>query len=181
MKDFSPNQATASSALTSHYEQAFENWLTDNHIQHIKVDEHKKVAFGRSKIKSFDFLLYPRNGQIVIAEVKGRLFKGTSFAKLTGFECWVTAEDIDGLTTWQEIFGQGHLAVFVFAYKIENIDVDFDGREAYDFDHNKYIFFAVKLDDYRKFMKRRSPKWKTVTLPADKFRQCTIQMQDLLF
>lgn len=171
MKDFSPN----------HYERAFENWLTVNHIQYTSVDEHKKAVFGRSKIKSFDFLLYPRNGQVIIAEVKGRLFKGTSFAKLTGFECWVTAEDIDGLTKWQEIFGLGHLIVFVFAYKIENIDVDFDGRDVFNFDAYRYIFFAVKLDDYRKFMKRRSPKWKTVTLPADKFRQCVMQLQNLLF
>jgi len=173
-KDFSPN----------HYERAFENWLIDNRIQYIAVDDQKRAAFGRSKIKSFDFLLYPRNQQrslqVIIAEVKGRLFKGTSFAKLTGFECWVTVEDIDGLTKWQEVFGQGHTAVFVFAYKIENIDVDFDGREVYNFDANRYVFFAIKLDDYRKFMKRRSPKWQTVTLPADKFRQCAVQMQNLL-
>jgi len=185
MKDFSPN----------HYERAFENWLVDNRIQYIAIDDQKRAAFGRSKIKSFDFLLYPHNQQssshpatarsavtrAIIAEVKGRLFKGTGFAKLAGFECWVTAEDIDGLTKWQGVFGPGHKAVFVFAYKIENIDVDFDGREVYDFDANRYVFFAVKLDDYREFMKRRSPKWQTVTLPADKFRQCAVQMQALLF
>jgi len=170
MKNFSPN----------HYERAFENWLIDNRIQYIAVDDQKRAAFGRSKIKSFDFLLYPRNQQIIIAEVKGRKFKGTSFAKLTGFECWVTTEDIAGLAKWQEVFGTAHLAVFVFTYRIENIDVDFDGRDTYEFDANRYVFFAVKLDDYRRFMKRRSPKWQTVTLPADKFRKCAIQMQSLL-
>ena len=171
MKDFSPN----------HYERAFENWLIDNRIQYIAVDAQKRAAFGLSKIKSFDFLLYPRNQQIIIAEVKGRAFKGTNLAKLTGLECWVTTEDIEGLAGWQQVFGPGHIAVFVFAYKIENIDVDFDGRDVYDFAHNRYIFFCVKLDDYSKFMKRRSPKWQTVTLPADKFRQCAVQMQKLLF
>jgi hypothetical protein len=170
MKDFSPN----------HYERAFENWLIDNHIQYIAVDEHKRAAFGRCKIKSFDFLLYPHNQQVIIAEVKGRLFRGTSFAKLTGFECWVTAEDIDGLTKWQEVFGQGHTAVFVFAYKTENIDVDFDGRDVYDFDANRYVFFAIKLDDYQEFMKCRSPKWQTVTLPADKFRRCAVQINEIV-
>jgi hypothetical protein len=176
MKDSAPN----------HYEKAFENWLIDNHIRYIAVDEHKRAAFGRCRIKSFDFLLYPPNGQIIIAEVKGRAFKGTTFAKLAGFECWVTTEDIDGLMKWQDTFsagrlmaGQGHTAVFVFAYKIENIDVDFDGRDVYDFDAKRYVFFAVKLNDYRAFMKRRSPKWQTVTLPADKFRQCAIQLQQL--
>ena len=135
MKDFSRN----------HYERAFQSWLIDNHIQHTAIDEHKRAAFGHSKIKSFDFLLHSRNQQIIIAEVKGRKFKGTSFAGLAGFECWVTTEDVDGLTKWQEVFGPSHTAVFVFAYKIENVDVDFDGHEVYDFDANRYIFFAVKL------------------------------------
>ena len=171
MKDFPRN----------HYEQAFEGWLIDNSLQYIAVDEHKRAAFGRLKIKSFDFLLYPRSRQIIIAEVKGRKFKGTSFAKLTGFECWVTADDIAGLTRWQQVFGPSHTAVFVFAYRVENIDVDSDGRDFYDFDANRYIFFAVKLDDYREFMKVRSPKWQTVTLPADKFRECAAEMQTLLF
>ena len=170
MKSFSLNQ----------YERAFENWLIDNHIQYVLIDEHKRAAFGRSKIKSFDFLLYPRNQKIIIAEVKGRKFKGTSFAKLAGFECWVTTDDVEGLTMWQGVFGPSHTVVFVFAYKIENVDVDFDGRDVFDFDSGRYVFFAVKLDDYRRFMKRRSPKWQTVTLPADKFRQCAVQLQELL-
>jgi len=165
----------------NHYERAFGNWLIDNHIQYIAVDEQKRAAFGRSKIKSFDYLLYPHNQQIIVAEVKGRKFKGTSFAKLAGFECWVTADDVDGLARWQQVFGPDHTAVFVFAYRIENIDVDFDGRDVYDFVQDRYVFFAVKLDDYRRFMKRRSPKWQTVTLPADKFRKYAVQMQSLLF
>lgn len=165
----------------NHYERAFENWLIDNRIQYVLVDEQKRASFGHSKFKSFDFLLYPKNQQVVIAEVKGRLFKGTSFEKLTGFECWVTTEDIEGLTAWHDVLGSGHLAVFVFAYKMQNIDIDFDGRSTYDFDSNKYVFFTVKLSDYRKFMKRRSPKWRTVTLPAENFRQSAVQMQNLLF
>ena len=170
MRDFAPN----------HYERAFENWLRDNHIQYTAVDEQKRATFARSRIKSFDFLLYPANGQIIIAEVKGRSFKGTSLAKLTGLECWVTTEDVDGLTRWQQVFGPEHQAIFVFAYKIENVDVDFNGRDFYDFDRNRYIFFCIRLDDYRRFMKRRSPRWQTVTLPADKFRRCAVQLQDIL-
>jgi len=166
------------------YEKAFKNWLRDNRIQFIPVDERKRAAFERAKIKSFDFLVYPAGwsapAEIIIAEVKGRKFRGTSFAKLAGFECWVTADDIDGLAKWQKVFGRGHLAVFVFAYKIENIDVDFDGRVDFELDGNRFIFFAVTLDDYRSAMKLRSPKWKTVTLPAAKFREYAVQIEDLL-
>jgi len=170
MRDFSPN----------HYERAFENWLIDNRIQYILVDEHKRAAFSHSKIKSFDFLVYPHNGQVIIAEIKGRKFEGTSLAKLACLECWVTIDDVEGLSRWQQVFGSGHQALFIFAYKLEKIDVDFDGRDIFDFDANRYVFFCIKLEDYQSFMKRRSPKWQTVTLPADKFRKCAVQLTELL-
>ncbi|MHC4622086.1 MAG: HYExAFE family protein [Planctomycetota bacterium] len=164
----------------NHYERAFENWLIDNHVQYVSGEEHKKKAFSRLQVKSFDFLLYPPNQQIIIAEVKGRSFKGTTLAKLAGLECWVTAGDVEGLARWQEVLGPTHTAVFVFAYKVENVDVDFDGRDFYDYSGRRYIFFGVRLDDYRRFMVRRSPKWRTVTLPAEDFRQCAVQVQQLL-
>ena len=106
MRDLAPN----------HYERAFESWLRDNHIQYVAVDEQKRATLARSKIKTFDFVLYPPSGQIIIAEVKGRLFKGTSLAKLAGLECWVTTDDVDGMTNWQKIFGPTHTAAFIFAY-----------------------------------------------------------------
>ena len=163
----------------NHYEKAFAHFLIDNHIQFTAVDEKKRAEFGSRKLKSFDYLLYPPNQPIIVAEVKGRKFKGTSFAKLAGFECWVTAEDVYGLAEWQKIFGNSHAVAFIFAYKIENVDVDFDGREVYDFGGGRYIFFCVELGDYQKYMKVRSPKWKTVTLAADSFRRCAVQIQQL--
>ena len=170
MKDFSKN----------HYELAFENWLIDNQIKYTSIDEHKQSTFTTGKVKSFDFLVYPREKPIIIAEVKGRKFTGTSLEKMTGFECWVTAEDVDGLVKWQEVLGPGYQAVFVFVYLIKNIDVDFNGVDVFDFNTDRYVFFIVKLNDYCSSMKRRSPKWQTVTLPADKFRQCAIQISEFL-
>ena len=58
--------------------------------------------------------------------------------------------------------------------------MDFDGRDIYDYAGRRYIFFAVRLDDYRRSMVRRSPKWRTVTLPAEDFRRCAVQVQQLL-
>jgi hypothetical protein len=170
MKDSFPN----------HYERAFENWLIENRISYEAVDEHRRAAFGHAGVKSFDFLLYPREGRTIIAEVKGRTFKGASLSGLTGLECWVTTEDVDGLLKWQKALGPGHQAVFIFAYLARNVDVDFDGRDVFEFDANRYAFFCIRLDDYRRFMKRRSPKWQTVTLAADKFRQCAVQLEEFL-
>jgi len=168
------------SRTLNHYERAFENFLIVNSLHYVMVDEHKRTAFSHSSIKSFDFLLYPPNQEIVIAEVKGRSFKGTSFANLSGFDCWVTMDDVNGLSYWGEVFGSEYTVVFIFAYRIKNVDVDFDGRDVFDFDGDRYIFFALKLSDYKTHMKLRSPKWRTVTLPADKFRSCAIQLQDLV-
>lgn len=170
MKDFSPN----------HYERAFENWLLDNRIPYIRADESRRSYFGQSDIKSFDFLVEAANGRRIIAEVKGRTFKGTSPPKLAGFESWVTEEDVESLGRWQEILGDGHQPVFVFAYRIEKIDVDFDGMEILDFDDSRYLFFCVKLEDYCRFMKRRSPRWQTVTLPAEKFREIAMHINEYI-
>ena len=108
MKDYSPN----------HYERAFENWLKDNRIQYASADEHKRGMVSQCKVKSPDLLVYPSDGRTIIAEVKGRKFRGTSLEKLTGFECWVTRGDVDGLGKWLGVMGAGHEAVFVFAYRI---------------------------------------------------------------
>ena len=169
MKDFSAN----------HYESAFENWLIDNHIRYLPVNSYKRKAFSRSKIKSFDFLVCPNNTQTIIAEVKGRKFNGTSLAKLAGFQCWVPTDDIDGLCQWQKILGPAYAAAFIFVYRIEKVNVNFDGRRIFDFDDSRYIFFYISLEDYQLYMKRRSPKWSTITLPADKFRKCAVQRDEL--
>ena len=99
---------------------------------------------------------------------------------MAGFECWVTIGDVDGLDKWQQIFGDGHKAAFVFVYRIENIDVDFDGMDVLEFDDSTYFFLSVTLENYRRFMRRRSPRWQTVTLPARKFRETAMQISDLL-
>jgi len=164
----------------NHYERAFANFLSDNKIRYIAVDEQKRAALGKSNLKSFDYLLYPANQPIIIAEIKGRTFSGKSFVKLAGFECWVTTDDVDGLAAWQQIFGPSHSAAFIFAYRIKSIDVDFDGRSIYEFKGQTYIFFCVKLADYIRYMKQRSPKWKTVTMSAENFRTCAVQLQNLL-
>ena len=179
--------------LPNEYEQAFENWLIDNRVQYVAVDQRKRRVFARSRIKSFDFLLYPSNDSgPVIVEVKGRKFRGSSLAGMTGFDSWVLMEDIRGLIRWEQIFGvtgQGcterfdsecFTAWFVFAYKFEKVDVENDGSEIYEFDGRQYTFYGVRLDNYREFMRVRSPRWQTVVLPADKFREFAVPVRKLL-
>ncbi len=169
------------------YEWVFGNWLAENRVGFVPVNQQKRSLFSRSRIKSFDFMLYPEGSGPIIAELKGRLFKGRSLAKMTGLECWVNIEDVRGLLGWEKALDvggrDGHLrgtAWFIFAYKLENIDVETDGKDIYEFGQGRYVFYAIKAEDYRKFMKVRSPRWKTVTLAAAKFRELAVPAGDLL-
>lgn len=164
----------------NHYERAFENWLIDHCVSYTRADEHKRLGPARGSVKNFDFLLHTGSERRIIAEVKGRTFKGTSVAELKGFDCWVTRDDVEGLQMWQRALGDDHRAAFIFAYRVVNVDVDFDGRDTLLLGQDRYLFLAVRVDDYARHMKRRSPRWQTVTLPAEKFREVAIDLATLL-
>ena len=166
----------------NHFETAFENWLIENRVQYVQVDQRKRAYFARTKIKSFDFLLYPArlNAETLIAEVKGRTFRGKSLARLGGLQCWVTMEDVRGLLRWEEVFGKDHAGMFVFVYELANIDVDADGRSVFECEGKRYFFAGIKLSDYSSCMRQRSPRWQTVMLGAADFRRCATDLTALL-
>ncbi|MCD4830912.1 MAG: HYExAFE family protein [Anaerohalosphaeraceae bacterium] len=167
------------SPASNHYARAFASFLKDNFLKYIPVDQQKRAVFAQSSIKSFDYIFYSFSGQPWLAEVKGRKFKGKTFANLANLQNWVTAGDIQGLGKWSKVFGPTQKAVIVFVYCLENIDVDPDGREIYEFGNKRYIFIAAKLEDYCKFMTPRSRKWDTVSMPAEAFRQCAVSLEKL--
>ena len=45
-----------------HYEAAFEAFLREKGIPYVAVDEAKKALFANAKLKSFDFVVYSKNG-----------------------------------------------------------------------------------------------------------------------
>ena len=92
----------------NHYERAFESWLKDNGIQYLLVDQQKRTAFSKSKIKSFDFLFYTPDSKAYIAEVKGRKFSGKTFTAFGSLANWVTIDDVKGLENWVKIFGKNY-------------------------------------------------------------------------
>ncbi len=164
----------------NHYERAFENWLIDHQIKYVRADESKRIGTYQRSVKNFDFLLYGTSGQCVIAEVKGRTFNGTDVVGLKGFDCWVTSDDVTSLETWRRVLGPNHEAAFVFAYRVTKVDVDFDGRDVLHNGPDKYLFLSVRVDDYRRSMRCRSPKWATVTLSAAMFRKVAVDLSGLL-
>ena len=149
-----------------HYEAAFEAFLRTRGIPYVAVDEAKKALFANARLKSFDFVVYSKNGPNLLIDVKGRQCRDRSSRK--GFETWATQRDIEDLMQWEQVFGEGFKAVLAFMYWIDPPLAPEPGM----FQHRDkwYWLFGIDLSEYRNSMRRRSVKWETVALPAEEFR-----------
>jgi hypothetical protein len=150
-----------------HYEAAFEAFLRDKGIPYVAVDEAKKALFANAKLKSFDFVVYSPNGPNLLIDVKGRQRRESSAKR--SFESWTTERDVDDLLQWEQVFGEGFRAVLAFVYWIEAPLTPEPGM--YTHRDRWYLLMGVDLSEYRTHMRRRSPKWETVSLSVNDFRQ----------
>ena len=159
-----------------HYEAAFESRLRALGIPCVAVDEAKKAVFANARLKSFDFVVYSKRGANLLVDVKGRQMR--SSAGEGSFQTWATQQDVDDLLQWQEVFGGNFRAILVFVYWIDTPLV----AEAGMFEHDGrwYWAFGVELTEYRQYMRRRSAKWETVSLPIADFRSIARPIDDWL-
>ncbi|HEY7089368.1 MAG TPA: HYExAFE family protein [Tepidisphaeraceae bacterium] len=150
-----------------HYEAAFEEFLRSKGIPYVAVDEAKKALFANAKLKSFDFVVYSKNGPNLLIDVKGRMRRPGSSRR--SFESWTSQRDVEDLLQWEQVFGEGFRALFAFIYWIEAPLTPEPGM----FEHRDrwYLLMGIELSEYRNHMRRRSPKWETVCLGAEDFRQ----------
>ncbi|HEX2971346.1 MAG TPA: HYExAFE family protein [Tepidisphaeraceae bacterium] len=149
-----------------HYEAAFEAYLRDHGIPYVAVDEAKKALFSNAKLKSFDFVVYSKNGRNLLVDVKGRQLRGK---KSNGsYQTWATEQDVADLLQWQQVFGEGFTAVLMFAYWIDPPLTADAGM--FQFKDRWYLLMGVGLVEYQEHMRRRSVKWETVALPQADFR-----------
>ena len=170
-----------------HYERAFERYLRRHRIPYVSIDEAKKALLpeparfavahpedeSTRALKSFDFVVYAPDANFLV-EVKGRKvpksIHGTtrSTARL---ESWVTQDDVFSLQTWQSLFGHGFCAVIVFLYWCQTEPPDALFQETFVSDNRWYALRAVTIDDYAAHMRTRSPRWRTVHLPAKDYER----------
>lgn len=150
-----------------HYEAAFEAYLRERGIPYVAVDEAKKALFADAKLKSFDFVVYSQTGPNLLIDVKGRQFRGATGKG--SYQSWTTERDVADLMQWQQVFGEGFKAVLTFIYWVDPPLMPEPGM----FEHRDrwYLMMGIDLGEYRDHMRRRSPKWETVCLSADDFRQ----------
>lgn len=155
-----------------HYEQAFEAYLRSRRIPYIAVDEARKTLLPADQplpsIKSFDFVVsgldVPTTRRLV--DVKGRLFK-----RGRQYQNWVTLDDIDALGYWERILGNGFVGTFVFIFALEQQPPDALFEAVFGHAGRWYAMREITLADYRRAMRPRSPKWRTVHLSGADFEQ----------
>lgn len=165
----------------SHYDQAFEQYLRAKQIPYVRVDDARRALFGDehnpSSRKSFDFVVYSSIGPNLLIDVKGRKHTGRSARSLDN---WVRQADIDSLAQWETIFGDDFLGAFAFLYRCDAQPPDALFREVFQFGDRWYALLAIRLEDYRQHLKRRSGKWKTVNIPTRRFAELAAPLRDLL-
>lgn len=154
-------------------------------------------------LKSFDHVLYGE-GLNLIVDVKGRKIAGRkSNPKPAGdigdtegtsaprrrqrggsrpapsrLESWVTMDDVESLCTWQHLFGDSFSAAFVFVYWCDEQPSAALFEEIFAYQGRWYAVRAVELGSYKSQMKVRSPRWRTVHVPAAAFEQISGPLVD---
>jgi hypothetical protein len=154
----------------NHYEAAFEAYIRAMRVPCVAIDEAKRALSGEDRVKSPDFLLYPRMGPNLVVEVKGK--QGKNARGRRPWENWVTTDDLEGLARWQTLFGPGFRPILAFVYAEPPPTFGLPpGDGAFAFRGRLYRFWAVGLDQYVAHLRSRGPAWKAVAMARAEFRR----------
>lgn len=170
----------------SHYETAFEACLSARGTPFVAVEDVRPSLRGRLGIKTFDYIAYPADGVGWLLDVKGRKsVPGRSGGADWRQKTWVTRADVEGLAQWQAVFGGGFHAAFLFAYWHSGYQPELwmdspaaDARRGVDvvLAGRAYSFWLIRLDDYARHQRRLSPRWDTVSLSREDFRNLAMPL-----
>jgi hypothetical protein len=165
---------------SNHYEVAFESYLQAQRLCYVAVDETRRALLGDSPVKSLDFIVFGRDGARLVIDVKGRRFPaGTPKKPRLVWEAWSFQDDVDGLERWSRLAGASYRGLLVFAYHLHpTVALADDTPDLHVCRGRRYLFRAVDVEDYRRHMRVRSPRWATVTLPRDVFRSLVRPLRD---
>ena len=150
-----------------HYEHAFQAYLRALRVKHNLLRETHRNIDDEWTIKSFDLLINASNGRQLLVDVKGRRLERNH----SRLENWVTEDDIQSLGRWQSVFGPEALSLLAFVYHLVGRTSKVEFHDAYTYQDRCYGFLGVPLADYRNCRCIRSPRWETVDLPQEVFRE----------
>lgn len=167
----------------SHYEMAFEAYLNRRGTPYVAVEDVRHFVKGRLGTKSFDYIVYPSGGSPCLVDVKGRKLGASPTNADARSKNWVTRADLEGMTTWQDVFGSEYVAMFVFGFWLAGEKKSAGGKtlsaptNVMAFAGRQYSFWVAKLSDYRRLHKQLSVRWDTITIPTKEFRRISERLE----
>jgi hypothetical protein len=158
---------------SNRYEAAFEAYLQWHRLCYVAVHEGRRSFLGETRVKNLDFIVHTHGGLGLLVDVKGRRFPGGPADKPRRvWENWVTQDDIDGLERWEAVFGQGYHGLLLFLYKLACDESPADDLgDLWTWQGQRYLLRGITVEEYRRNLRVRSPRWGTVHLASDTFRQ----------
>jgi len=168
----------------NHYDAAFEEYLRQGRVPYVAVNEARRSVLADVSLKSLDFVVHSPTLGPLLVDVKGRRFPSPGESSSRKWENWATADDLSSMARWEEVFGQGYRALLVFAYLLPSGSVAHSTELGelpvmLTFRGRAYTYFGVWAAEYRQAMKTRSPKWETVWLPSQSFRDLRFPLAEL--
>lgn len=165
------------------YEAAFEAWLRWLRVPYVAVDESHRAAAPATKgqertLKSLDFIVSPADWPVSwLVDVKGRQFPT---AGRQYWRNWSTADELQSLAAWEELFGSRSAGLLVFAYSVVGDVSPLPAEELFGHRGCLYGFVGVRLDHYASFVRQLSPRWGTVTVSVPRFRSLARPVREFL-
>jgi len=158
----------------NHYEAAFEAFVRAAGVPYVAIDEAKRARMGGKSLKSLDFIVSPVERPFRwLVDVKGRRFGGTVAAgrRRECWKNWSTRDDIESLARWQALFGPRFVPLLAFVYEIVDDLSPLPAEQLFAFRSRLYAMVAIRLDHYTSAARIISPKWGTLAMPRDRFRE----------
>jgi len=164
------------------YETAFEAYLRSHRLPYLATDETHRTTFDDVPLKSLDFMVMLSQQRRLLIDVKGRRFPGGTDKKPRRvWENWSTQDDITSLIQWATHLGPHAQSLLVFVYALApNVVLPSDTPDVWTHHDSRYLLRAVDVESYRRWMRVRSPRWRTVCLPSDVFRELVRPFSDFL-
>lgn len=158
---------------TNHYEAAVEAYLQWHRLCYVAVDETRRSFLKDGGVKNLDFVVYGECGSRLVVDVKGRRFPGGPQERPRRvWQSWVEGDDVIALERWAELFGPGYRGLLAFTYWIQpGVELPEDTDDLWTWRGRRYLLRAVPVQDFRRHMRLRSPRWDTYHLPTAIFRE----------
>jgi len=154
----------------NHYEAAFEAYLRRLNLPYIpSLETHRSRLSNGSTIKNLDFIVSIPGRRSWLVDIKGRLFPGGRQRRCY-WKQWATHDDLVGLLSWESLFGREFQGLLVFAYRILGDRSPVPEEKLFPFRKRDYAFVGIKLTDYLSDVRLISPKWRTYSISASRFR-----------